>query len=139
MALKKVFGDHGPGDLQCRKLGRWSFPYATTELTCNSIFFGTIRLESGHWIVVTSGHVHSVFSGRRGSVNINRVIRDLYEEKKRLDQVIASLEEMQRNASAKQDQTPRKKRGRKSMDDQARQEVSERMKKYWATRRAGRD
>ncbi len=71
-------------------------------------------------------------------MNINRVIRDLYEEKKRLDQVIASLEEMQRNASAKQDQTPRKKRGRKSMDDQARQEVSERMKKYWAARRAER-
>ena len=72
-------------------------------------------------------------------MNINQVIRDLYEEKKRLDQVIASLEEVQRTAAAKQDQSPRKKRGRKSMDDNARQEVSERMKKYWATRRAGRD
>ena len=71
-------------------------------------------------------------------MNINRVIRDLYEEKKRLDHVIASLEEVQKTAVAKQDQTPRKKRGRKSMDDQARQEVSERMKKYWAARRAGR-
>ena len=72
-------------------------------------------------------------------MNINQVIRDLYEEKKRLDHVIASLEEVQRTAAAKQDQSPRKKRGRKSMDDHARQEVSERMKKYWAARRAGRD
>ena len=101
-------------------------------------FSGTIRLESRTWIVVTSGHVHSAFYQRRGTVNINRVIRDLYEEKTRLDHVIASLEEVQRIAVAKQDQTPRKKRGRKSMDGQARQEVSERMKKYWAARRAGR-
>jgi hypothetical protein len=69
-------------------------------------------------------------------MNINKAIRDLYEEKKRLDHVIASLEEMQRNAAALPAPLPEsKKRGRKSMNEQARQEVSERMKKYWDTRR----
>jgi hypothetical protein len=68
-------------------------------------------------------------------MNINRAIRDLYEEKKRLDHVIASLEEMQRNAAAEKAALPEKKRGRKSMDEQARREVSERMKQYWASRR----
>jgi hypothetical protein len=68
-------------------------------------------------------------------MNINKAIRELYEEKKRLDHVIASLEEMQRNAAALNVAIPEKKRGRKSMDEQARQEVSERMKKYWDSRR----
>jgi len=68
-------------------------------------------------------------------MNINKAIRELYEEKKRLDHVIASLEEMQRNAAALNVAISEKKRGRKSMDEQARQEVSERMKKYWDSRR----
>jgi len=68
-------------------------------------------------------------------MNINKAIRELYEEKKRLDHVIASLEEMQRNAAALNLALPEKKRGRKSMDEQARQEVSERMKRYWDARR----
>ena len=69
-------------------------------------------------------------------MNINKAIRELYEEKKRLDHVIASLEEMQRNAATLPAELPEsKKRGRKSMDEQARQEVSERMKKYWDSRR----
>ena len=68
-------------------------------------------------------------------MNINKAIRELYDEKKRLDQVIASLEEMQSNAAAPQTAPPERKRGRKSMDVRARQEVSERMKQYWAARR----
>lgn len=68
-------------------------------------------------------------------MNINKAIRELYEEKKRLDRVIASLEEMQRNAAAHNVVLPEKRRGRKSMDLQARQEVSERMKRYWESRR----
>jgi hypothetical protein len=66
-------------------------------------------------------------------MNINKAIRDLYEEKKRLDRVIASLEEMQRNPAV--EAVLSKRRGRKSMDEQARQEVSERMKRYWEMRR----
>ena len=72
-------------------------------------------------------------------MNINKAIRDLYEEKKRLDRVIASLEEMQRNAAAGGATLPEKKRGRRSMNEQARREVSERMKQYWAARRKNGD
>lgn len=69
-------------------------------------------------------------------MNINKAIRELYEEKSRLDRVIASLEEMQRNAAALPAALPEtRKRGRKSMDEHARQEVSARMKKYWDARR----
>ena len=68
-------------------------------------------------------------------MNINKAIRELYEEKKRLDRVIASLEEMQRNAVVPGVALPAKRRGRKFMDPQARQEVSERMKRYWEARR----
>jgi hypothetical protein len=67
-------------------------------------------------------------------MNINKAIRELHEEKKRLDRVIASLEEMQLNPS-RIAAVPEKKRGRKSMDHEARQEVSERMKRYWDARR----
>ena len=68
-------------------------------------------------------------------MNINKAIRELYDEKRRLDRVIASLEEMQRNAAAQGVALPEKRRGRKSMDPQARREVSERMKRYWDSRR----
>ncbi len=68
-------------------------------------------------------------------MNINKVIHELYEEKRRLDRVIASLEEMQRTAAVPGALLPEKRRGRKSMDAKARQEVSERMKRYWDARR----
>jgi len=50
--------------------------------------------------------------------------------------VIASLEELQRTAGALP-VLPKgmQRRGRKSMDAAERQEVSERMKRYWAGRR----
>ncbi len=67
-------------------------------------------------------------------MDLSRVIRDLYEEKKRLDQIISSLEQMERTEV--ESPSPReKRRGRKSMDAKARQEVSNRMKMYWALRR----
>ena len=68
-------------------------------------------------------------------MNINKAIRELYEEKKRLDHVIASLEEMQRTGALLEAALPERRRGRKSMDEQGRQEVSERMKRYWEARR----
>jgi hypothetical protein len=68
-------------------------------------------------------------------VNINKTIRELIEEKKRLDRVIGTLEEMQRNGRVEVVPPPQKKRGRKSMDERARQQVSERMKRYWQARR----
>jgi len=68
-------------------------------------------------------------------MNINKAIRELYEEKKRLDRVIASLEEMQRTGMVHELAPAEKKRGRKSMDEEARREVSERMRRYWDARR----
>jgi hypothetical protein len=68
-------------------------------------------------------------------VNINKTIRELIEEKNRLDRVIGTLEEMQRTGPVEVTALSQKKRGRKSMDGRARQEVSERMKRYWESRR----
>lgn len=69
-------------------------------------------------------------------MDLHKTIQDLYAEKEKLERVIASLEELQRAADANSHVMGRaKRRGRKSMGSQERQEVSERMKKYWAGRR----
>ncbi|HLI85600.1 MAG TPA: hypothetical protein VKV17_16920 [Bryobacteraceae bacterium] len=69
-------------------------------------------------------------------MDLYKAIRELYSEKEKLERVIASLEELQRTAGGA---GPRldgvRRRGRKSMNAKERQEVSERMKKYWASRR----
>lgn len=70
-------------------------------------------------------------------MDLYKAIQDLYAEKEKLERVIASLEELQRAADAAPP-TPSetgKRRGRKSMGSKERQEVSERMKKYWESRR----
>ena len=73
-----------------------------------------------------------------GAMDLNKTIQDLYAEKEKLERVIASLEELQRAAAANSHVMGRsKRRGRKSMGSEERQEVSERMKKYWAERRVG--
>ena len=69
-------------------------------------------------------------------MDLDNAIQELRREKERLERVIASLEELQRNAVAIPALTERvKRRGRKFMDPKERQEVSQRMKKYWAARR----
>jgi hypothetical protein len=69
-------------------------------------------------------------------MDLTKTIQDLYAEKERLERVIASLEELQRAAAANPQAPDRnKRRGRKSMGAEERLEVSERMKKYWASRR----
>jgi len=69
-------------------------------------------------------------------MDLYKAIQDLYAEKEKLERVIASLEELQRTAgSLAVLPKPVKRRGRKSMDATERQEVSERMRRYWATRR----
>jgi len=66
-------------------------------------------------------------------MNIHQAIKELLAEKERLDRAIAHLEGMQKQRG---DIAPvQKRRGRKTMDAQARREVSERMKRYWETRR----
>ena len=69
-------------------------------------------------------------------MDLEKAIQELRLEKQRIERVIASLEELQKNAGA----IPAliqsvKRRGRKSMGPKERQEVSERMKQYWAARR----
>lgn len=73
-------------------------------------------------------------------MDLLKAIRDLYEEKKRLDAVIASLELMVAAEIRSPARAPAaKRRGRKSMSREERQIVSDRMKKYWAARRGGSD
>jgi hypothetical protein len=72
-------------------------------------------------------------------MDLFKTIQELYAEKEKLDRVIASLEELQRSVSGRAGMPDGvKRRGRKSMNTKERQEVSERMKKYWATRRKQR-
>jgi len=69
-------------------------------------------------------------------MDLYKAIQDLYAEKEKLERVIASLEELQRAAEGGQMMARgSKRRGRKSMGDGERAEVSERMKRYWASRR----
>jgi hypothetical protein len=69
-------------------------------------------------------------------MDLYKAIQDLYIEKEKLERVIASLEELQRSAGAAPLlPKPVQRRGRKSMNSLERQEVSERMRKYWAARR----
>lgn len=65
-------------------------------------------------------------------MDIDKALRELYEEKKRLDAAIAHLEARGRASLAKP-ATPRK---RKSMTPAERLRVSERMTQYWEARRA---
>jgi hypothetical protein len=65
-------------------------------------------------------------------MDVNKALRELHEEKKRLDIIIATLESRQRNGSHARS----RRRGRKSMSPEERLEVSKRMAKYWEARRA---
>jgi hypothetical protein len=58
-------------------------------------------------------------------------IHELHLEKQRLDKAIATLEALSQGAAS--ETTSR--RGRKNMPATERKEVSERMKRYWASRR----
>ena len=67
-------------------------------------------------------------------MDLTRAIRELYAEKARLEKIISSLEQLLQGDVQPAAATG-KRRGRKFMNAQARKEVSERMKKYWAERR----
>ncbi|HEU0119109.1 MAG TPA: hypothetical protein VFQ91_01205 [Bryobacteraceae bacterium] len=66
-------------------------------------------------------------------MDLQKAIRELYEEKERIEGVIASLEQYLRTNGAVV--AAKRKRGRKSMSPEERQEVSARMRNYWASRR----
>lgn len=61
-------------------------------------------------------------------------IQKLYAEKESLVRAISALEALQQNSKDAAGQV-RSRRGRKSMNPEEREEVSMRMKKYWASRR----
>jgi hypothetical protein len=63
-------------------------------------------------------------------MDLYQAIQELYEEKRRLDQAIAALESQGIAPVA----APRR-RGRKSMNEEERKQVSARMRKYWESRR----
>ena len=65
------------------------------------------------------------------AMDLNKTIRDLRNELEKLNEVIASLEQFQSTGTLP---APRR-RGRKSMPEEERRVVAERMKRYWAGRR----
>ena len=68
-------------------------------------------------------------------MNLTEIIRVLYVEKQKLENSIAALEALgSTNANGNGGPLLRR-RGRKSMGAEERQQVSERMKRYWEGRR----
>jgi hypothetical protein len=65
-------------------------------------------------------------------VDLYRTIRDLLEERKKLDVMIARLERLR---DVQSERPLAKRRGRKTMTEDQRREVSERMKRYWEQKR----
>jgi hypothetical protein len=70
-------------------------------------------------------------------MDLYRIIGELVEERDRLQRIIESLEAMG-EATVKPQRVRIARRGRKSMDDSARRQVSDRMKLYWAKRRSAK-
>jgi len=68
-------------------------------------------------------------------MDLYRIIRELTQERDRLQRIIDSLEEMKPEGRVQVRTDRGKRRGRKSMDRAGREEVSDRMKRYWARRR----
>lgn len=69
-------------------------------------------------------------------MDLYKALQDLYAEKAKLERAIASLEELQKMGAGVPGTLPAaKRRGRKSMNPEEREEVSRRMRKYWANRR----
>lgn len=69
-------------------------------------------------------------------MDLQKAIRELYDEKERIDGVIASLEHF---LLTNEMGSTKRKRGRKSMGPLERQEVSARMRSYWAAKRTESD
>jgi len=68
-------------------------------------------------------------------MDIEKTLRELHQEKKRLDGTIAALEARLKVVTSLQ----RHRRGRKGMSPEQRLEVSRRMQKYWEARKASAD
>ncbi len=75
-------------------------------------------------------------------MDLYKAIRELVEERKRIDRIIVSLEAMLKKGGVPalgdvaRKTAPAKRRGRKSMSHEERLQVSERMARYWAAKRS---
>ena len=69
-------------------------------------------------------------------MDIVKALRELYQEKKRLDVTIAALEARLKQSGRGMKKVSKERRGRKSMSAAERLEVSRRMRLYWEARRA---
>ena len=69
-------------------------------------------------------------------MNLSRAIQELHAERKRIVELIQAVEAVQEHYTSQPTREKRvRRRGRKSMGQAERQQVSERMKRYWAARR----
>jgi len=68
-------------------------------------------------------------------MDLQETIRQLEIQKRKVELVIAELEQLQ----GKEGGVSPNRRGRKSMGSEERQQVSERVKRYWANRREQRE
>ena len=66
-------------------------------------------------------------------MDLSETIRQLEDEKQRIELAIAELKQVQNGSSGVN--VSRRGRGRKSMGSEERVQVSERMKRHWAKRR----
>jgi hypothetical protein len=66
-------------------------------------------------------------------MDLSEIIRTLYLEKEKVENSIAALEAL--HSAHATGPGPVRRRGRKFMGAEERQQVSERMKKYWGSRR----
>ena len=74
---------------------------------------------------------------RHFTMDIVKALRELYQEKKRLDAAIAALEaRLKVGRAASSAKSVKGRRGRKSMSPAERLEVSRRMTLYWEARRS---
>ncbi len=76
-------------------------------------------------------------------MDLQKTIKELYAEKRRLEEAIASMEELLASKTGAtsldlEDLRISRRRGRKSMPPDERRRVSERMRKYWAQRRGAK-
>jgi hypothetical protein len=69
-------------------------------------------------------------------MDLFKIIRELYEERQRIEEAIARLEALPSRGRKELPAALPRRRGRKSMDPAERLEVSRRMKEYWERRRA---
>jgi len=68
-------------------------------------------------------------------MDLLKIIKDLHDERDRIDRVIASLDALSDPSGAPPAGAAPKRRGRKHMGEAEREQVATRMKEYWRKKR----